>query len=724
MNKLILIILAVTAINTAFAQNSFRATIKDQDSGELIYGASVYFPKLGLGGISDTTGVVVINSVPQGTHQLKISFVSYASREMQLTFPLPDSVSNRVIYLVPDLEELEEVVITSTRSTRTIEDIPTRVELIAGEELSEKGNMKPGDIRMLLNESTGIQTQQTSATSYNSSIRIQGLDGKYTQLLRDGMPLYSGFSGGLSLMQIAPLDLRQVEVIKGASSTLYGGGAIAGIVNLISKKPSDEPELNMMLNGTSALGLDASVFYSQKYGKIGTTVFASYNLGSPYDPADIGLTAIPEFDRFTLNPTVFFDLSERTEFYLGLNYITEDRLGGNIDFIEGDEVNDPFFERNDTDRISTQFRALHRINGNSRLEVKNSVSFYDRAIEIPDYFFGGEQISSFSEINLSASGQRTDWVGGVNLWTENFRQLANTADRDLGFDNSTIGAFAQNTWYIDPVWSLETGLRIDRHSDYGFFTLPRFSLMMKPKDDLTMRLGGGMGYKTPTVFSEEAERRQFRNIAPINPDSLNAERSYGANFDVNYRWMIGSELAFSTNTLLFYTRISDPLFLNPAGSLFQFEQFDGFIDTRGMEFNMKASYKDLKLFIGYTFTDVNRRQGDEAREMPLVARHRLNNVLMYEKEEKFWIGLEAYYFSPQQLSDGSVGQSYWIAGLMTEKHFGERVSLFLNFENFLDARQTAFDTIFTGTLSDPQFRDIYAPVDGFVINGGIKMKFL
>jgi iron complex outermembrane receptor protein len=88
--------------------------------------------------------------------------------------------------------------------------------------------MKPGDIRMMLNESTGIQTQQTSATSYNYSIRIQGLDGRYTQLLKDGFPLYAGFSGGLSLMQVTPLDLKQVEVIKGSSSTLYGGGAIAG----------------------------------------------------------------------------------------------------------------------------------------------------------------------------------------------------------------------------------------------------------------------------------------------------------------------------------------------------------------------------------------------------------------------------------------------------------------------------------------------------------------
>src|ERR1051325_9796552 len=182
----------------------------------------------------------------------------------------------------------EEVIVTATRTSRTIANTPTRTEVISGEELQEKGNMKPGDIRMMLNESTGIQTQQTSATSYNSSIRIQGLDGRYTQLLRDGLPLYAGFSGGLSLLQIAPLDLKQVEVIKGSSSTLYGGGAIAGLVNLVSKTPGKKRELSFIANGTSARGLDLSGFYSERYGKLGLTVFGSRNSSAAFDPAGIG----------------------------------------------------------------------------------------------------------------------------------------------------------------------------------------------------------------------------------------------------------------------------------------------------------------------------------------------------------------------------------------------------------------------------------------------------
>ena len=133
------------------------------------------------------------------------------------------------------LVELEEIIVTATRNRRSFGQQPTLVEVLDQEELNEKANMKPGDIRMLLNETTGIHIQQTSATSFNSSVRIQGLSGKYTQLLRDGMPMYGGLSSGLSLLQISPLDLQQVEVIKGANSTLYGGGAIAGLINLVTK---------------------------------------------------------------------------------------------------------------------------------------------------------------------------------------------------------------------------------------------------------------------------------------------------------------------------------------------------------------------------------------------------------------------------------------------------------------------------------------------------------
>lgn len=709
-------------------QNTFFATVIDHEDGTPLVGVTVYFPSLNIGSTTNRLGEVIINNIPDGTQTIEIRYLGFETITIIRTFPLPETLQNQVFELHHDHEELEEITISSTRSSRTIEDIPTRVEFIAGEELTEKGNMKPGDIRMLLNESTGIQTQQTSATSYNSSIRIQGLDGKYTQLLRDGFPLYSGFSGGLSLMQITPLDLKQVEVIKGASSTLYGGGAIAGLVNLIGKTPEEKQELSFMLNTTSALGLDVSGFYSNRNEKIGTTFFTSYNKGTAYDPANIGLTAIPEFDRFTFNPRLFVYLTDQTTINAGINLVVEDRLGGNIDFIEGKEVDNPYFEENETERVSSQLQLNHRLNEKIFITLKNSLSFYDRSVEIPDFIFSGSQTSSFSEINFNIVGKSTEWIAGLNLWTDTFDQSTGSPDSDLSFSDAVVGAFAQNIWNIQPLWTLETGLRIDNHNIYGVFVLPRFFLMYEPSPKLTFRLGGGLGYKTPTVFTEEAERLQFRNIQPLAVDELNAERSFGGNFDTNYQLAITNELSLSTNILLFYTQIQNPLVLSNVPSVgfsekLQFYQPSGFVDTKGVEVNMKWSYDHFKLFIGYTHADVNSHYEGRATSFPLVAEHRLNNVLMYEKHGEFWIGLEAYYFSPQTLGDGSTGESYWITGLMTEKALNKTFSIFLNFENFQDTRQSKFDIIYTGSLSDPDFKDIYAPVDGFVINGGFKLTF-
>ncbi|SFU74387.1 iron complex outermembrane recepter protein [Pustulibacterium marinum] len=704
----------------SLAQHSFQVIVKDQNTQAPLIGVSVLIPELQLGGATNYNGKASITNIPEGTYTLKIQYLGYQTQSFRQVIPTVQTTP-LTIYLKENEEKMEEVIVTSTRSSRTIEDIPTRVEVIAGEELAEKGNMKPGNIRMLLNESTGIQTQQTSATSFNSGIRIQGLDGKYTQLLRDGLPLYSGYSGGLSLMQIAPLDLKQVEVIKGASSTLYGGGAIAGLVNLISKTPEGKRSLDFMANGTSALGLDLSGFYSEKFGTIGTTVFASYNKGTAYDPADINLTAIPEFDRFTLNPKFFVYLND-LEMNVGFNYVTEDRLGGNMAYIEGD-ANSGYFENNTTDRLSTQLNAAYTLSEQSSLQLKNSISFFDRTITIPDYAFSGNQVSSFSEINYHRKTESTDWIFGLNLWTEDFTHEPFQNEENLSFQNTTVGAFAQNTWNMAEKWTLETGLRTDYQSDYGWFVLPKFSLLYEPTELLTLRTGGGLGYKTPSIFTEDSERLQFQHIQPIAINDTKAEESLGANMDINYKWPLKSTLGVTTNLMLFYTRIDDPLMLTPANNnTYEFTQPNGYLHTQGIEANMKLKYQNWKLFVGYTYADVDQHYNNTRTPYTLVSKHRLNNVLMYEKHENFWIGLEGYYYSPQKLSDGATGKSYWIVGIMTEKQFGDHFSIFLNFENFTDTRQTRFDTIYTGSIDNPQFRDIYAPVDGFVINGGFKIK--
>ncbi|MFE7087778.1 TonB-dependent receptor [Sphingobacterium spiritivorum] len=722
MKKIVFVSFFMTLNLCVFAQNTLNAVIRNSENKNLLIGVTASIKGTSLAATSNENGLIIIENIPDGIQEIHFSYIGFNDYIDTLEFPLADN-SPIEILLKESSEELEEVVISSTRSTRSIQNIPTRIEFIGSEELGEKGNMKPGDIRMLLAESTGIHVQTTSPTSANASIRIQGLDGRYTQILKDGFPIYSGASSGLGLLQIPPLDLKQVEVIKGSTSTLYGGGAIAGLVNLISKTPTYERDLGFHLNGTSGRGLDINGFYGQRFNKIGTTIFASHNRNAAYDPAKNGLSAIPQFERYVLNPKLFVYFNEKTKLNFGINTTIESRLGGDMLYIKGNGDNtNQYFEENKTQRYSTQFIFDHIINENSTVQVKNSVSYFNRNTTIPNYQFEGTQTASFTEANYTNSTEKSEWVTGINIWTDNFKEKQIMASPLRDYNQTTFGAFVQNSFNATDWFQLETGFRTDYVVDYGVVFLPRVSALFHIAEGLTSRVGGGFGYKTPTIFTEESERLQYQNVMPIDDKTNKLEKSYGANADINYRTYIGEDWSFSINQLFFYTYLDNPLLLeNSSANLYQFVNSPGYIHTKGTETNIKIGYDDLKLFLGYTYTDARLHHNGTTVESPLTPKHRINSILMYEIEDKWKIGLEAYYFSRQKLNNGTTGKDYFITGFMAEKIW-ERFSLYINFENFLDTRQTRFDSIYTGTITNPVFKDIYAPLDGFVINGGIKFK--
>ncbi len=717
--RLLLLSLVVTIGQLSYSQNTFKAVIVSEKTQEILPGATATISKINLSASADSTGAITITNIPDGAYSITISFVGYDERKLSVTFPLTNTNQLFTVQLEPKGTQLDEVVVQTTRTSRSIKNIPTRVEVITGEELDEKASMKPGDIKMLLNESTGIATQQTSAVSGTANIRIQGLDGRYTQILRDGMPLYQGFSGGLSVMQIAPLDLKQVEFIKGSASTLFGGGAIAGLVNLVSKTPGPQKELSFLLNGTSAKGFDGSGFYSQKWKKAGTTIFGSYNYNAPYDPANIGLTAIPKTNRFTFNPKLFYNFSNKTSAWFGVSTTYEDRYGGDTKVLEGKADNThSFFERNKTTRVATQLSVSSQINSESKINFKNSIGFFDRRLTMPQSSFNGQQVSSFSEMSYNHNKGKSDWVAGINLWTDNFKSLDTSK---IKYNLTTIGAFVQNIYKASDWFSLETGLRIDYNTPVtndkwkGVFILPRVNGLFTFNEHWTSRIGGGLGYKMPSPFSEEAEERGYVNIQPVSLETK-AEKSYGGNADVNYRTQI-DEVSLSVNQLFFYTYLNNPLILQGNN----FANANGYIDTKGTETNFKLKWEAFQAFVGYTYTNANQHFNSQKTLQPLTPGHRVNAVLMYEAERSFRLGVEGLYVSSQRLSDGATGKGYVMYGLLFEKMW-QHLNFFINAENFTDRRQTRWDTIYKGSITNPTFRDIYAPLDGVVVNAGIKIK--
>lgn len=700
--------------NITLAQNTLRIQVIDAETAEPLVGATVQLSAT-KGAIADANGIATLSDINENQVTIRVSFVGYEAQE--ITFELP--LSDIQIVRLEHEDEHEEVIVTSTRTTDVIEAIPTRIEVLGGEEMQEKAFMRSSNIAMLLRETSGIQVQQTSPSAANQSIRIQGLDGRYTQLLKDGFPLFGNFAGGLSIMQIPPLDLQQVEIIKGANSTLFGGGAIAGLVNLTTIMPEEERKLKFMLDQTSAGGTTVNGFYAERYGKWGVSMYASGNRQVAYDVNNDQFSDIPEINSLTINPSVFYYPNERSYFRATFNGTFEDRLGGDMNLIDG-ETTGPFdfTQENLSNRYSVQLTYNNKFTDYSGLTIKHSSNFFERTINEPNYVFQGEQWSTFTEASYNFGNANSRWVGGLNAYTDDFNDL-NPGVNDRGFAQQTTGLFIQNTAKFSEHLSLESGLRIDYNATYGSFPLPKLALLTKVNEKLTLRLGGSLGYKLPTIFTEDAENLAFEGIQRI-ADNINVEKAQGANFDFNYATSFGSDWSINWNQLFFYTNLDESLVLVPAGNnTFGFVNSDTPVISQGLETNVKIGYKDFKLFLNYTLidTELENFRGEQFQK-PLTPKHNAAFVLVYEEHEKWRIGYELYYTGEQLRNDLSRTSDYWIMGLMMMRKFN-KVGLYINFENFTDTRLHRLENFNMNDQLKPNFPNLWAPVDGFIVNGGL-----
>lgn len=723
----LLIILLLSGIGVCSqAQQTLPIKVKAGDNTSTV-SATILIKGTTNGYTTDSVGNAKITFPANGSYTLTISAVGFEETIAKITIPYTSDTLNVELTLAD--EDLEEVIVQSTRTSRTIGNVPTRVETIELEEIDEKSNMRPANVAMILHESTGIQVQQTSATSANANIRIQGLDGRYTQLLKDGFPNFGNFSSGLSVLEIPPLDLKQVEIIKGPASPLFGGGAIAGVVNFISRTPKAKPEYNFILNQSNIGQSNIGGFASARGKKVGYTMLALYNKAKAYDVDNDDFTEVPKSIEFTINPKLFLYPNTTTTIILGNSFTKGNRTGGDVNVLDKKiNADHRYFEENKTIRNISTFEFDKKIGDKNRFVAKQSFSVFDRQINIPDYSFSGLDYNAFTDISYVNNVAKHSFVVGGNFIYNNFKER-NINGNERSNITKTGGLYSQYTWDATDAIKLESGLRLDAanysnaiYSNTELFVLPRVSLLVKYGPKWSSRIGGGIGYKTPTIFTEETETIQYQNVAQLN--DVKAEKSYGGTADVNYRTNLADELSFSLNQMFFYTQIKQPLVLQTdAFGINSFSNASRPVNSAGFETNVKFIYKDVfKLFLGYTYTDAKAKYLSGNQFLPLVQKGKLNSALIYEKEGVIKMGLEGYFTGRQFLSNGTRTPSFAELGFMTEKIF-KRFSLYINFENFTDTRQSNYKNVVNGSHLNPTFDEIWNHTEGFVFNGGIKLKF-
>ena len=697
-----------------------KGKILDASNQKPIVGASIQLLNLKTGVQTDSLGQFSLKLL--GKSAVRISATGFITIDTLFDINTPFII----LQLMPAEEALDEVVIvSSSRTNSRIEDLPTKVEVLGSEEVHEENGIKPGNIASLLGDIAGIQIQQTNAATGNADMRIQGLQGKYTQILRDGMPLFGGYSGSFGILQIPPLDLQQIELVKGAASTLYGGGAIAGMLNLVSKKPKlNKPEASITLNHSTLQESNANLFFSGRTKKAGYTFFAGGTLQEPKDVNKDGFSDVPSVKNIFIHPRLFIYGSEKSTVVLGYTFNYEDRNGGDMNaLVKQPTVKNVFFIQNKSLRNSADIVWDQKLSGNALFTAKASTSFYDRDILTNQFGTKGHQMIWYTEMAYANRTEHHNYVIGVNFNGDQFSKTLPDSTLLPNEKSNTLGLFMQDDWRFLEKFTLQAGLRIDHHTTYGNFVLPRLSLMYKANQRITMRMSGGFGYKTPGLFNSEIDERDYRYLAGYKV-GIAAEKSFGANMDLNYKTSI-HDWNLTFNQTFFYNSIQKPLVLESivvgANPTYRYFNQNAPLETIGFETYIQFTKEELELYLGYVYTNAQRKYNTAQTNLPLIARNKLATVIAYEFSSHFRAGVEAAYTGKQYLDNGQTTSPYVFGALMMRYNIG-KAAIVLNCENLFDYRQNKTAQIVFPPYNNPSFPEIWAPLDGRVVNLSIFLK--
>ncbi|HEX8572229.1 MAG TPA: TonB-dependent receptor [Allosphingosinicella sp.] len=663
-----------------------------------------------------------MNALPLAASLLSVlplaSFVAPGAALAQLTPASPQQPEAHDDHEAHE-EEAEDIIIQGTRTRRRIQDEPIRVEVIVREEVEEKLLMRPGNIAMLVNETPGIRVQVTSPALGAANIRIQGLEGRYTQLLADGLPLYGGQASSLGVLQIPPTDLGQVEVIKGAASALYGPSALGGVINLVSRRPTDTFEAEALLNATTHDGQDLTAYVA---GPLGGGWSASLTGGAHRQGlGDLdfdGWIDIPGYERVTARPRLFWKGANGASLFLTVGAVMEDRAGGTR---PGRTTLDgrPFPQLQETERVDAGMVAELPVEDLGTLGLRASAMTQGHAHLFGDVVEDDRHDTLFAEASLSGRSKTVSWVGGAAFQRDGFRSDTFPAF-DYGYE--VAGLFAQVEHDLRRNLTLAASARVDFHSEYGTRFSPRVSGLWRP-GPWTVRASYGRGFYAPTPFVDEIEDSGLSRLEPLQ--NLRAETAESASVDIGY-----ARGPFETSLTLFSSAIEGATRLVPvAADRVRLVNVAGDTRVRGSELLLRYRQAPFTVTGSYVYMDASEpdESGTARRRTPLVPRHNAGLVAVWERHGRGRVGIEAYYTGRQPLDDNpfrTESRPYLHVGILGEVSLG-RVRLFANAENILGVRQTRYDPLLRPQRapSGQWTVDVWAPTEGFILNAGARLRF-
>ena len=649
---------------------------------------------------------------------LKASSVGFESEE--LNFSINNYTTPITFILKENNDILKEMVISATLQLIDRKESPIPIAVYSAQFL----NAVPSpSLVQATNQITGLRPQFNCSVCNTGDIHINGMEGAYSMIVIDGMPIMGGLSTVYGLQGIPTSLIDQVEVIKGPASTVYGSEAMAGLINVVTKNIDCVPKFSLDFNISSWGELQTSIVY-KLIDKQRLKAFSSidiFNYNNPIDNNDDGFTDLSLKNRYSIfNKFQFFNKNGYNPLNLTLRYLNEDRWGGQMNFTEQDRgKNTVYGETILTNRVEAS--SFYKFSESKNLKWQNSFSFHDQKSWYGLVKYEAKQIIGFSQLTWHKSlGEKNNFLSGFALRYNSYND--NTV-ATLKADNWWLpGFFLQDNFKFSDNQQLLFGWRTDFHSKHGVINSPRINYQLNITDNSSLRIGYGDGFRVVNVFTEDhAALTGAREI--IFLEELEPEKSKNLNINFSNSWNTDN-LQITLESSVFESRFSNkiiPDFLTNDNQII-YSNLSGYAVARGIssEIFLKMYKIPLKLSANATVLDVSNYNENSTGEIVK------NQQLLAEKYSIKWslnywfekLGLDIVYsatnYGPIRLpileNDFRPEYSlpYTIHNLKLSKNYNNGWTNFISIRNFTNFTPPNYSIL---RANDPFDQNINDPID-------------
>ena len=549
--------------------------ILDKNTKEHLSYITVALKGTTIGTVTDATGHYFLKNLPEGEFMLEVSSIGYKTVTRKVVLKKGKTLEED-FEIEEDAVALDGVVVSANRSETTRRLAPTLVNVV-DLKLFEQTNSTT--LAQGLSFQPGVRVESNCQNCGFQQVRINGLDGPYTQILLDSRPIFSALSGVYGIEQIPASMIERVEVMRGGGSALFGSSAIAGTINIITKEPiRNSGMLSHTLTGIGGNAFDNSTSLNASLvtddQRAGLYIFGQNRHRAAYDHDDDGYSEIPKLHGQTVGFRSYLKTSLYSKLTFEYHHMEEFRRGGDL-------LNRPPHEANIAEQVE------HSINGGGlkfdyfspdekhRFNVFASAQHIDRN----SYYGGGQDPNAYgktNDLNWMAGSQYiysfgkcifmpSDLTVGIEFNQDKLKDNMWGYNRQVNQTVKIGSAFLQNEWKNDK-WGILIGGRLDKHNliDNIIFS-PRANLRFNPTEDINFRLSYSSGFRAPQAFDEDLHIENVGgSVAMIKlSDNLKEERSqsFSASADVYQRF--GD---FQVNFLVegFFTKLNDVFALTDA----------------------------------------------------------------------------------------------------------------------------------------------------------------